>query len=51
MYSRYDEETPILTFEYDEVTPWGAGFSSQRIVVNYLELQNRIKEAGMGPIR
>ncbi len=51
MYSRYDAETPSLTFEYDELTPWGAGFSSQRIVENYLELQNRIKEAGMGPVR
>jgi radical SAM superfamily enzyme YgiQ (UPF0313 family) len=51
MYSRYDAETPSLTFEYEEVTPWGTGFSSRRIVENYLELQDRIKQAGMGPIR
>ena len=51
MYSRYDSETPSLTFEYEAVTPWGSGFSSKRIVDNYLELQDRIKAAGMGPIR
>jgi hypothetical protein len=51
MYSRYDTESPSLTFEYDEVTPWGTGFSSKRIIANYLELQDRIKKAGMGPIR
>ena len=51
MYSRYDAEMPNLTFEYDEITPWGKGFSSQRIVTNYLELQDRIKEHGMGPVR
>lgn len=51
MYSRYDSETPSLTFEYEDVTPWGYGFSSKRIVDNYLKLQDRIKAAGMGPIR
>jgi radical SAM superfamily enzyme YgiQ (UPF0313 family) len=51
MYSRYDSETPELTFEYDSVTPWGKGFSPKRIVENYLELQDRIKEAGLGPVK
>lgn len=50
LFSRYDEEKPSLTFEYDEVTPWGASFTPQRIAANYLELQDRIKEAGMGPV-
>lgn len=51
MYSRYDQETPNLTFEYEEVTPWGGGFTPQRIVANYLELQELIKNHGMGPVK
>ena len=51
MYGRYDKETPSLTFEYEDVTPWGKGFTPRRIVDNYLELQDRIKEHGKGPIK
>ncbi|MBN1384040.1 MAG: radical SAM protein [Elusimicrobia bacterium] len=51
MFSRYENETPTLTFEYDKQTPWGRGFDGKEIVSNYLELQNRIKENGMGPLK
>lgn len=50
MYSRYEKEIPELTFEYDEVTPWGRGISHERIINNYLELQAKIKDCGLGPI-
>jgi radical SAM superfamily enzyme YgiQ (UPF0313 family) len=51
LYGRYDQETPDLTFTYDEVTPWGRGLTPQEIVGNYLELQERIKASGRGPVK
>ncbi|GFO68518.1 hypothetical protein GMLC_20970 [Geomonas limicola] len=51
MYGRYDAETPDLTFEYQETTPWGRGFTAREIVGNYLELQDRIKASGRGPVK
>jgi radical SAM superfamily enzyme YgiQ (UPF0313 family) len=50
MHSRYENEIPTLTFEYEKQTPWGKGTSSERIIKNYLELQERIKENGLGPL-
>ncbi len=50
MYGRYEHEIPTLTFEYDEHTPWGKGISNERIVNNYMELQERIKQYGLGPL-
>lgn len=50
MYGRYTEEVPRLTFEYEEHTPWGKGFSSERIINNYLELQTRLREHGLGSL-
>jgi radical SAM superfamily enzyme YgiQ (UPF0313 family) len=50
MYGRYEHEIPTLTFEYEENTPWGKGLSNERIVNNYMELQERIKQYGLGPI-
>ncbi|UCE36106.1 MAG: hypothetical protein JSW00_11170, partial [Thermoplasmata archaeon] len=50
MYGRYEHEIPTLTFEYDEHTRWGKGFSNERIVNNYMELQERIKQYGLGPL-
>ena len=47
MYSRYADEMPRLTFEYSEQTPWGKSFESQQIVGNYLELQEKLKQANM----
>ncbi|MFH1351959.1 MAG: radical SAM protein [bacterium] len=47
MYGRYDDEIPELTFEYEEQTPWGRGFSNESIVNNYLELQKMLKEEGL----
>lgn len=44
LFNRFDAETPKLTFEYNENTPWGKGFSNERIINNFIELQTRIKE-------
>ncbi len=50
MFSRYGGEIPTLTFEYEPQTPWGRAPSNQKIIENYLELQQRIKENGYGPL-
>lgn len=47
MFGRYEDETPTLTFEYDEQTPWGKGASKEKIVNDYLELQSRLKQYGL----
>ena len=47
MHGRYDEEVPELTFEYEEVTPWGKSLTNEQIVGNYVELQNRLSESGL----
>jgi len=44
MYSRFGDEQPTLTFEYESETLWGRGMSPEKIVANYLELQKRLKE-------
>ncbi len=44
LFNRYEHEVPTLSFEYNDHTPWGNGFSNERIINNYLELQNRLKE-------
>ena len=49
MYGRYEKEIPTPTFEYNDVTPWGKGCSTEKIVDNYIELQGRIKKNGLGP--
>lgn len=46
LQNRYEKEPPKLTFEYDEVTPWGKGFSQERIISNFLELQDQINKRG-----
>lgn len=43
MFGRYEDETPTLTFEYAEQTPWGRGFSRERIINNYVEFQSRLR--------
>ncbi len=50
MHGRYDKENPVLTFEYEEQAAWGKTQSSEKIVHNYLELQNRLKSNGLGPV-
>ncbi len=50
MYSRYEKESPTLTFSYEKHASWGASISDQKIIENYLELQNRIKTNGYGPV-
>lgn len=50
MHSRYDKELPSLTFQYEEQTPWGPGLGGDEIVGNYLELQERLKANGLGPV-
>jgi len=47
LFSRYEDEMPTLTFEYEENAPWGKSLSNETIVGNYLELQRRLKEAGL----
>ena len=47
MHGRYDEEVPELTFEYEEVTPWGKSLTNEQIVGNYVELQGRLSEVGL----
>lgn len=48
MFRRYDKnEVPALTFEYEKETPWGKGFSSEKIINNYTELQDRLREHGL----
>jgi len=44
MHGRYDEEVPSLTFEYEEVTPWGRSLTGEQIVKNYMEFQTRLRE-------
>jgi radical SAM superfamily enzyme YgiQ (UPF0313 family) len=44
MHGRYDEEVPSLTFEYEEVTPWGRSLTGEQIVRNYVEFQSRLRE-------
>lgn len=50
MFGRYEKELPTLTFEYENKTPFGKGLSQERLVNNYLELQDRILKNGFGPI-
>lgn len=47
LFGRYGNETPALTFEYAEQTPWGKSLSSEQIIRNYMELQARLKEHGL----
>jgi len=49
LYGRYEKEIPKMTFEYEENTPWGKGFSSEEIVHNYLKLQEIVIDNGYGP--
>jgi anaerobic magnesium-protoporphyrin IX monomethyl ester cyclase len=44
MHGRYDPEVPSLTFEYEEVTPWGRSLTGEQIVRNYVEFQSRLRE-------
>lgn len=50
LYSRYEDETPELTYEYREDAPWGKSLSKETIVKNYLELQKRLGECGLNKL-
>lgn len=50
MFGRYEDETPTLTFEYEEQAPWGKGFSKERIINNYLELQTKLRESKLSTL-
>ena len=50
LQNRYGKEKIRLTFEYAEETPWGKGFSQERIIGNFLELQARIRDRGLGSV-
>ena len=50
LQDRYVHEEPKLSFEYEEQTPWGKGFSKEVIVANFLELKNKINEMGFNSV-
>ncbi len=50
LQNRYSDEKLKLTFEYADDTPWGKGFSEERIIGNFLELQGRIEDRGLGSV-
>lgn len=50
MFGRYEDEAPTLTFEYEKHTPWGSGFSKDRIVDNYVKLQRKLRESKLSII-
>jgi anaerobic magnesium-protoporphyrin IX monomethyl ester cyclase len=50
MHGRYDPEVPSLTFEYETTTPWGKSLSTDQIVNNYVEFQNRLREHGLSTL-
>lgn len=50
LQNRYESEDIKLTFEYEEKTPWGRGFSREQIIRNFVELQKRIREKGMSSV-
>lgn len=47
MYGRHSDETPSLTFEYHEQTPWGPSIPGDQIIKNYMELQKRLWEKNL----
>jgi len=47
MHGRYEREVPSLTFEYEEVTPWGKSLTKDQIVNNYMDFQTRLRERGL----
>lgn len=47
MYGRHSDETPALTFEYHQQTPWGQSIPSDQIIKNYTELQRRLWEKNL----
>lgn len=50
MYSRYEDELPTLTFEYDQNTPWGKRFTNDKIISNYLELQAKLQDHDLAQV-
>lgn len=50
MFGRYTNEIPTLTFEYNEVTPWGEGPRNEDIINNYIQLQTRLKDRGLSSL-
>ena len=48
VFGRFNaKELPRLIFEYNKVTPWGKGMGKERILQNYIELQNILRERGL----
>lgn len=50
MFGRYEHETPTLTFEYNENTPWGKSMSIEKIIHNYVELQTKLRECELSSL-
>jgi len=47
MHGRYEHEVPNLTFEYEDVTPWGKSLTKDQIVNNYMDFQMQLQERGL----
>lgn len=50
LFGRYENETPTLTFEYEDETPWGKGFTKEELTNNYVEIQTKLRERNMSHI-
>lgn len=50
LQDRYVHEELKLSFEYEKVTPWGEGFSRERIVENFLAIKRGIDERGLSSV-
>ncbi|TRZ96033.1 radical SAM protein [bacterium] len=42
-----EDELPDIIFDYDQLTPWGAGMSKSRIFQNYVTLQGILRKRGL----
>lgn len=43
----HGKKLPMLTFEYEEIAPWGRSLSSKQILDNYFELRKRLAEKNL----
>lgn len=50
LFSRYEDELPTLTFEYDQNTSLGKRFTNEKIISNYMELQEKLKDHDLAHI-
>ncbi len=47
-FGRFDEkEKPLMVYHFKEETPWGKSMSNERILDNYMELQEVLRNRGL----